>query len=48
MFCAKCGAQMEDNAEFCPKCGAKQAAAEAPQVSQVDKWKNTAASVFKR
>jgi len=23
MFCAKCGAQMDDNAEFCPKCGAR-------------------------
>ena len=28
MFCAKCGAEMDDNAEFCPKCGAR-AGAEA-------------------
>ena len=23
MFCAKCGAEMDDNAEFCPKCGTR-------------------------
>jgi len=28
MFCAKCGAEMDHNAEFCPKCGAR-AGAEA-------------------
>ena len=23
MFCAKCGAGMDDSAEFCPQCGAR-------------------------
>ena len=22
-FCAKCGAQIQENVKFCPKCGAK-------------------------
>ncbi len=46
--CTECGAAIPGDTKFCPKCGAKQAAADVPQVSQVDKWKNTAASVFKR
>ena len=35
MFCAKCGAVMDDNAEFCPKCGAR-AGAEAHGVAKDD------------
>ena len=29
-FCKKCGAQLEDGAQFCAKCGATQEAAQAP------------------
>ena len=29
MFCAKCGAEMGDSAEFCPKCGARAGAGDA-------------------
>src|SRR5262249_43355750 len=43
-----CGTPLPPDTKFCPKCGAKQAAADAPQVSQMDKWKNTAGSFFKR
>ncbi len=46
--CSGCGTPLPAETKFCPKCGAKQSAADVPQVSQVDKWKNTAASVFKR
>lgn len=33
MYCQQCGAQIDDNAEFCPTCGALQtfAAAEGGQ-----------------
>ncbi|MBQ9765580.1 MAG: zinc-ribbon domain-containing protein [Lachnospiraceae bacterium] len=31
-FCAKCGAQMEDNVAFCPACGASTATEETPNV----------------
>ena len=46
--CAQCGTPLPNETKFCPKCGAKQAVADAPQASAVDKWKNTAASMFKR
>ena len=46
--CAGCGTPLPGETKFCPKCGAKQTAADIQPVSQVDKWKNTAASVFKR
>ncbi len=46
--CAQCGTALPNETKFCPKCGAKQSIADAPQASAVDKWKNTAASMFKR
>ncbi|MEO8025385.1 MAG: M48 family metallopeptidase [Bryobacteraceae bacterium] len=46
--CSQCGVPLPADTKFCPKCGAKQAAADAPQTSAVDKWKNTASSMFKR
>ena len=46
--CTGCGVPLPPETKFCPKCGAKQAVADVPQVAQVDKWKNTAASLFKR
>ncbi|WP_077532767.1 zinc-ribbon domain-containing protein [Massiliimalia massiliensis] len=35
MFCAKCGAQLPDNAAFCPKCGA---ASSSQASSQQNSW----------
>jgi hypothetical protein len=29
-YCEKCGAEMDDNAEFCPKCGAKVGGSDHP------------------
>lgn len=36
MFCAKCGAEIKDNAKFCPKCGAS--IGTAPEVSDVENY----------
>lgn len=48
--CVGCGVDLPAATKFCPKCGAKQPSAEAASAepSQVDKWKNTASSFFKR
>lgn len=46
--CVGCGAELPGNTKFCPKCGTKQPAAAEAEVSQVDKWKNSASSFFKR
>ncbi|HEU0123253.1 MAG TPA: M48 family metallopeptidase [Bryobacteraceae bacterium] len=46
--CVQCQTPLPPGTRFCPKCGAKQAAAEAPQSSQLDQWKNTASSFFKK
>ena len=48
--CVGCGVDLPAATKFCPKCGAKQPAAESvsAEPSQVDKWKNTASSFFKR
>ena len=43
--CTKCGAQMEDNAQFCPACGASVnggAQAPAQAAPQVQPWDHTA------
>ncbi len=48
--CSGCGIDLPGDTKFCPKCGTKQAAAvaAASDTNPVDKWKNTAASFFKR
>lgn len=46
--CPQCQTALPPGTRFCPKCGAKQAAAEAPEASAIDQWKNTASSFFKR
>lgn len=46
--CGQCGATLPSDTKFCPKCGARQAAAAQPAESQVDKWKNSASSFFKK
>jgi RNA polymerase subunit RPABC4/transcription elongation factor Spt4 len=51
--CGGCGIDLPVETKFCPKCGNRQAAAAAPggagsTQDTVDKWKNTAASFFKR
>jgi Zn-dependent protease with chaperone function/RNA polymerase subunit RPABC4/transcription elongation factor Spt4 len=46
--CVQCQTPLPPDTKFCPKCGAKQAAADAPQGSSLDQWKNTASSFFKR
>lgn len=33
-FCSKCGAQINDNAQFCPKCGQPNKVAQQQQVNQ--------------
>ncbi|MBI2685172.1 MAG: M48 family metallopeptidase [Acidobacteria bacterium] len=46
--CVQCQAPLPGGTRFCPKCGAKQPAADTPEASAIDQWKNTASSFFKR
>jgi hypothetical protein len=48
LCCPQCQTALPPGTRFCPKCGGKQAAAETPEASAMDQWKNTASSFFKR
>lgn len=46
--CIQCQTPLPPGTRFCPKCGGRQPAADAPETSALDQWKNSASSFFKR
>lgn len=45
MFCAKCGAKLEENAKFCAKCGNPMAAVSSPAAGAIGMpWENESAA----